>query len=158
MKNSDPIFSLEDLDDAEYLFVIEVKNQELTDALKIFKSIMNTRDHAGATNLSELAQVFAEKLAQLKINYELVHAEMMLRPLIRKRTNPMEYPDFSLAGDSNDYQIMKLDDSMFRHPSVLVGMSYGYLRRGLLSPELYTKTAPGPFDSLHVSRLSDYID
>ena len=157
-KNPDPVFPLEDLDDADYLFVIEVKNQELTDALKIFKSVTNSKDHGGATNISELAQIFAEKLAQLKINYELVHAEMMLRPLLRKRTKPLEFPDFSPAGDPEDVQIMKLDDAMFHNPSVLVGMSYGYLRRGLLSPELYTKTAPGPFDALHVSRLSDYID
>lgn len=156
-RSADPLFSLEDLDDADSLFTIEVKNKELTEPLKVFTKILNSRDHGGASSLSELAQLFAEKLLQMNIRYEFVHAEMILRSLIRKRTNNLEVPDFSAAGNPEDYQVLKLDDALFHNPSVLVGMSYGYLRRALMSPELYQKTAPGPFDSLAVSALSEYL-
>ena len=156
-RTADPLFSLEDLDDAESLFTIEVKNRELTEPLKIFTKILNSKDHHGATTLSELAQIFAEKLLQMGIKYEFVHAEMILKALIRKKSNILDVPDFSAAGNPEDYQILKLDDALFHNPSVLVGMSYGYLRRALMSPELYQKSATGPLDSLAVSTLSEYL-
>lgn len=158
MKNPQPIFSLDDLDDEENLFTIEVKNKELTEPLKIFTKVLNTHEHMGATNLSELCQIFAEKLIQMNIKYELVHAEMIVRSLVRKKSNILEFPDFSICGNLNDYQIVKLDDAQFYNPSALVSMPHGYLRRQLLSTDLYEKHATSNLDALYVSDLSKYID
>ena len=157
-KNPEPIFSLDDIDDDESLFTIEVKNKELTEPLKIFTKVLNTHEHMGAKNISDICQIFAEKLIQLGIKYELVHAEMIIRSLIRKKSNILEFPDFSIAGDSRDYQILKLDEAQLHHPSALVSMPYGYLRRQLLSTDLYEKTQTGPLDPLYVSDLSRFID
>lgn len=156
-RSGDPLFSLEDIDESEPLFTIEVKNKELTEPLKVFTKILNSKEHHGAKTLSELAQIFAEKLLQMGIKYEFVHAEMLLKSLIRKKSNILETPDFSASGDPLDFQILKLDDALFHNPNVLIGMSYGYLRRGLMSPELYQKTATGALDSLAVSSLSEYL-
>ena len=157
MKNSEPIFSLDEIDD-ETLFTIEVKNKELTEPLKIFTKVLNTHEHMGATNLSDLCQIFAEKLILMGIKYELVHAEMIIRSLIRKKSNILEFPDFGMGGNLNDYQILKLDEAQLYNPSALVSMPYGYLRRQLLSTELYEKTQTGALDALYVSDLSKYID
>ena len=156
-RSADPLFSLEDIDEGDSLFTIEVKNKELTEPLKVFTKILNSKEHHGAKTLSELCQIFAEKLVQMNIKYEFVHAEMILKALVRKRTNILEYPDFSAGGNLDDFQIIKLDEALFHNPSVLVGMSYGYLRRALMSPELYKKTAPGALDSLAVGSLSEYL-
>ena len=158
MKNSEPIFSLDELEEDEGLFTIEVKNKELTEPLKIFTKVLNTHEHMGATNLSDLCQIFAEKLIQMGIKYELVHAEMIIRSLIRKKSNILEFPDFGMGGNLNDYQILKLDEAQLYNPSALISMPYGYLRRQLLSTELYEKTQTGAFDSLYVSDLSKYLD
>ena len=157
-KNKEPIFALDDIDEDESLFTIEVKNKELTEPLKIFTKILNTHEHMGATNLSDLCQIFAEKLIQLGIKYELVHAEMIIRALVRKKSNILEFPDFGMGGNLNDYQILKLDEAQLYNPSALVSMPYGYLRRQLMSTELYEKTKPGALDALYVSDLSKYID
>ena len=158
MKNNEPIFSLDDMDDDESLFTIEVKNKELTEPLKIFTKVLNTHEHMGATNLSELCQIFAEKLIQMGIKYELVHAEMIIRALVRRKSNILEFPDFSIGGNLNDYQILKLDDAQLYNPSALISMPYGYLRRQLMSTELYEKTKPGALDALYVPDLSQYIE
>lgn len=158
MKNSEPIFSLDDLDEEESLFTIEVKNRELTEPLKLFTKVLNTHEHMGATNLSDLCQIFAEKLIQMNIKYELVHAEMIIRALIRKKSNILEFPDFGMGGNLNDYQILKLDEAQFYNPSAMVSMPYGYLRRQLMSTELYEKHEPGKLDALYVSDLSKYIN
>ena len=157
MKNSEPVFSLDEIDD-ETLFTIEVKNKELTEPLKIFTKVLNTHEHMGASNLSDLCQIFAEKLILMGIKYELVHAEMIVRSLIRKKSNILEFPDFSMGGNLNDYQMLKLDEAQLYNPSALISMPYGYLRRQLLSTELYEKTKTGALDALYVSDLSDYIE
>lgn len=157
MKNNEPIFSLDEIDD-ETLFTIEVKNKELTEPLKIFTKVLNTHEHMGASNLSDLCQIFAEKLILMGIKYELTHAEMIIRSLIRKKSNILEFPDFGMGGNLNDYQILKLDEAQLYNPSALVSMPYGYLRRQLLSTELYEKTKTGALDALYVSDLSKYID
>ncbi|MCM1214072.1 MAG: hypothetical protein NC548_06080 [Lachnospiraceae bacterium] len=151
------IIPLDDFDDDSSLFTIEVKNQELTDPIKVFESILNRKDHAGAKTISDLCQIFAEALMNMGVSYDLVHAEMVIRALVRKRSNIMEMPDFSAAGNPSDWQITRLNDALLYHPSALVSMPYGYLRKQLLSPELYEKDAPSHLDALFVSDLSQYI-
>ena len=46
---------------------------------------------------------------------------------------------------------------MYYNPSALVSMPYGYLRKQLLSTELYEKSAPSHLDALFISNLSDYL-
>lgn len=156
-RNPDPIFSLEDLDESEGLFTIEVKNKELTEPLKIFEKVLNNREHMGAKTISEICQLFAEKLIAMGIKYELVHAEMIIRSLLRKKSNKYELPEFSVAGKPDDYQILKLDDGIFDNPSVTMSIHYGHLRRQLASPNLYQKTKTGPLDAFYVSQLSAYL-
>lgn len=152
------IISLDDLSDEETLFTVEVKNQELSEPIKIFEGYLNRKDHMGAKTISDLCQNFGEALMHMGTTYDLVHMEMVIRSLIRKKSNIMEYPDFSAAGDPNDWQIVRLNDALYYNPSALVSLSYGYLRKQLLSTELYEKTAPSHLDALFVPQLSKYID
>ena len=152
------VISLDDLDDDETLFTVEVKNQELSEPIKIFEEALNRKSHMGAKTISELCQRFAEALIAMGTTYDLVHMEMVIKALIRKKSNIMEYPDFSAAGDPYDWQITRLNDALLYNPSALVSMSYGYLRKQLVGTELYEKTAPSHLDCLWVPRLSDYIN
>ena len=100
----------------------------------------------------------AENKIDAGINFNLVHDEMIIRQLIRKKSNDMEFPDWSANGDLEDYQILRLNDALFKNPSPVVLLSYGYLRKQLLSPELYQKTAPSHLDPLFIANLSSVID
>lgn len=151
------VISLDDIDDDENLFTIEVKNQELTDPIKVFEGFLNRKDHMGCKTISELCQRFAESLINLGTTYDLVHMEMVIRSIIRKKSNILEYPDFSAAGNPYDWQIIRLNDSLYYNPSALVSLPYGYLRKQLLSTELYEKTAPSHLDALFVPNLSQYL-
>jgi hypothetical protein len=93
----------------------------------------------------------------MNIKYDFVHAECIIRTLIRKKSNELEFPDWSRAGDPNDWKLMRMDAALFSNPSALVSMAYGDLRRQLLAPELYKKTAPSHLDALFVSNLSKYV-
>lgn len=150
--------NLDSLDSESPIFNVAVKNRELSDPIKIIQGIINSKAHAGATNVSELCQIFAEGLIDVGIRYNLVHAECIIRALLRKQSNPLEFPDWSLNGDHNDYRIMTLNDSLLQNPSPLVSMSYGYLRKQLIGTQLYLKRGTSHIDPFFVPDLPEYID
>jgi len=151
-----PLNSL-DCDDDTVLFVVEIKNKELTEPLKIVERIINRKDR-NANTLSEVCQLLAESFIDIGIHINLVHLETIVRALVRKRSNPLEFPDWTRGGDHNDYFVTQVDAGLFNNPSALVSLTYGYVRKQLISPELYEKEAPSHLDALFVRQLSKYID
>lgn len=158
MRDKTQLISLENVDDEESLFTVEIKNKELTEPIKIFQKLLNMNDHMGARTLSELCQKFADALIGMGTMYDLVHAECIIRALVRRKTDLTKFPDFSHAGNPNDMEIVKLDDGLLYNPSPLVSMSFGYLKKQLLGAELYEKSAPSHLDALWVPRLSEFIE
>ena len=144
-------------DDSSVLFNIEIKNRELSKPIKNINRLLNTNAHMGCDNLDDLCQTMAEQQLDAGIMYNFVHFEMLLRSLIRKKSNIYEYPNFGPNGDLEDYTVLRLNDALFKNASPVIGLSYGYLRKQILSPEFYEKTAPSHFDPMFVERLSDVI-
>ena len=154
---SKPI-SLENFDDdSSVLFNVEVKSQELTRPIKNINKLLNTNDRMGCNTIDEVLQMMAEQQLEAGINYNFVHMEMLVRSLIRKRSNVYEEPDFGPNGDLNDYVILRLNDALFKNPSPVISLSYGYLKKQLLSPEFYEKSASSHLDPLFVSKVSSII-
>lgn len=154
---SKPI-SLENFDDdSSVLFNVEVKSQELTRPIKNINKLLNTNDRMGCNTIDEVLQMMAEQQLEAGIDYNFVHMEMLVRALIRKKSNVYEDPDFGPNGDLNDYVILRLNDALFKNPSPVISLSYGYLKKQLLSPEFYEKTASSHLDPLFVSKVSSII-
>lgn len=151
-------FDLDNLDDdSSVLFFVEVKNKELTKPAQNIEKLLNTKDKLGCKTIDELCQKIAEQKIDAGFNFELVHDEMMIRELIRKASNEYERPDFSANGDISDYTILRLNSALFKNPSPIVSLSYGYLRKQLLSPELYHKHEDSHLDPLFVVNLSSVL-
>ena len=158
LKDKSKPISLDSFDDeSSVLFTVEIKNEELSAPLNNIEKLLNSNDRMGAKTIDDVCQRMAEYLMKAGINYDLVHAEMLIRALVRKKSNEMEFPDFTRNGDHEDYQILRLNASLFRNPSPTVSLSTGYLRKQLLSPEFYKKDAPSYLDALFVDKLSDVI-
>lgn len=156
-KNKKDLISLEAINDEEALFFIEVKSKELTEPIKVFNKLLNTNEHGGAKNISELCQLYAEALISMGLKYHLVHYETIIRALVRKKSNVLEYPDFTRAGDPNDWTLVRLDYGLQHHPSAMVSLPYGYLRKQLLSTELYKKKSASHLDPLYTRNLAEYL-
>ncbi len=157
MKKKVKPISLDDFESDSILFMVEIKNKELTEPFKVVQKILNSKDRMGATTISEVVQIFGENLIRMGIKYDLVHAETIVKGLIRKKSNELEYPDWSRNGDHHDYKLMRLNEALFKNPSPLVSMAYGDLRRQLISPDFYTKDQASHMDALFVPQLSKYL-
>lgn len=154
---SKPI-SLDSFDsDSAILFTVEIKNKELTEPIKIVQKILNSNDKFGAKTLSEVCQVLSENFLKIGIDYNFVHLESVVRALTRKKSNELEFPDWSRNGDHEDYQVMRLNSALYKNPSALVALSYGDIRRQLISPDLYQKRSTSHIDPLFTSQLSKHI-
>lgn len=138
------------------LFMVETESAEVTEPIKVILNVLN--NYKDDTNISGICQAAAEAFTSIGINYNFVHIEMIIRGLIRRRSDELIRPDFSRSGNHNDIQIMKVNKGLKRNPSALISLSYGYVKQVLTSASFYQKSAPSHLDALWVERLSEYID
>lgn len=157
LRDKSTLISLDDFDSESILFTVEIKNKELTGPFKIVQKILNSKQRMGANTLSEITQLFVENLLEMGIEYDFVSAETIIRALIRKKSNDLEFPEWGRNDDHMDYQVLRMDAAGFKNPSPLVSMSSGDLRRQLISPEFYTKSAPSHIDALFVPKMAKYV-
>lgn len=154
-----PVARFDDDDDATVLFNIEVKSKAITQSLQLMTAILDSKDHLGFTHdVDSLCQAYARCLIDAGIMYNLVHAEMIIRSLMRKKDNELEYPDFGPNGDHENYTILRLTNSLSRNPSPLVRLSTGWLKKSLLGSTLYKADSPSHLDAFFVPILADVID
>ena len=138
------------------LFVAEIESVEVTEPIRIIESVLNKPKDP--SDISGICQAAAEAFTSIGINYNFVHIEMIVRGLIRRKTDEIERPDFSREGNHNDVQVLKVNMGLKKNPSALITLSYGYVRQALTSASFYKKSAPSHIDPLFVDHLSEYID
>ena len=159
MKNPLLPIPLDDITDDEdsTVFQVEIKNKELTGPIQMIEKVLN-KENTSTHSLSEICQDLAETFIDIGITYNLVHLESIIKGLIRRKSNILEYPDWSRNGDFEDVCIIPVSNGLKSNPSALVSLSYGYLRQQLISPELYEKNAPSHLDALFARNLNEYIN
>lgn len=159
LKSSNTPIPLDDIVDDEnsVIFQVEIKNRGLTGPIKMIERVLS-KENTSSKSLSEICTDLAETFMDINIKYNLVHMETIVRALTRKKSNILEFPDWSRNGDPNDVQILTVNTALKANPSPLVSLTYGYIRQQLISPELYEKSAPSHLDALFTRKLSDYID
>lgn len=138
------------------LFMVEVESVEVTEPIKIIESVLN--NPKDRSDISGICQATAEAFTSIGINYNFVHIEMIIRGLVRRKTDDTQRPDFSRTGNHKDAQVLNVNMSLKHNPSALVTLSYGYVRQVLTSASFYKKSEPSHLDPLWVDQLSRYID
>lgn len=146
------------IDENEPLFNVEMTSKESTEPTKRMKAMLDKNEHAGCSTINELCNHMGQCKIQGGAMYDFVHHEVIIRSMLRKKSNIYEFPDFGPGGDHEDYQILTLGKSLRENPSPLISLRYGYLRKLLMSPELYdgvSKTSVSDIDPLFARNLTD---
>lgn len=144
-------------DDDTTVFQVEIKSKELTDPIRMIEKILN-KQNTSSQSISDVCQMLAETFIDIGIHVNLVHIETIVKGLVRKKSNVLEYPDWSQNGDPNDICVQTVNTGLKSNPSALVSISYGYLKQQLIGPDLYEKTAPSHLDARFVTCLADYVN
>ena len=159
MKNPSKPIPLDDIIDDEnsVIFQVEITSRGLTGPLKMIESVLS-KENTNTKSVSEICQQLAQTFIDIGIKNNLVHLEVILRALIRKKSNILEVPDWSRNGDPDDVTVLTIRTGLQNNPSPLVSLTYGYIKQQVTSPEFYEKKAPSHLDALYVRDLANYID
>lgn len=140
--------------DSDRIFVIEIKNNELTKPLYDIMDLLDKKEKPTEdgpkykTDIQTMLTRMNELMIQSKINLQSIHAEMILYSLIRTKNNILERPDFSTYG-AYEYDIVTVKDALENHASPIIGISFQYLKRQLTKrPLTYTKASESVLDPL----------
>lgn len=153
-KNGDFIeipFSI--LDDDEKLFSVIILNNELTKPLYEIMHVLDRKGNLGCNTISEICQKMLDLFITSHINLDAVHAELLIKPLIRDRQDILKYPKFNTWKDEKDYQILTVSAALEKNPSVLISLSFQALARQLSNPLTYKKEGTSFLDPLFKERL-----
>ena len=134
--------NFDDIPEDTALFLIEVTNSELTKPLYAIMGLLDTKEHRkqmNVENMHQLAQSMLDLIIESNIGVDAVHSEVMLRPLLRSKDNILERPDYSKYDAENKTEVLTVSAALEKHPSVLIGLSFQYLNRQLVSPLTFKK-------------------
>lgn len=126
------------------VFQVPVSNTDLSEALHAIFSLL---ERGTLPSLHDMYASLIELLTRSEIRTPSVHAEMILRALIRDAGDHMKRPDFSSFEEPN-YEVVKLTPAILASPSITNSLAFERVKGQLTSPDVLRKTQSGALDAL----------
>ena len=140
---------LEALNPEEFIFLVDVQNNELTKPMKSIQRVLNNKDHDGCSTYEELVNHMVDLLIASELDAASVHSEMIIRQLVKRPDNVLKRPNFERIIMTQDYQLLTVSAALKKNPSITTSLSTPYLKNQLVEmSETFEKDAPGIFDPL----------
>lgn len=155
MKKGKGLIYFKDIDDDVKLFEMVILNQELTRPLYALMELLNKkRNPDDGENIDTISQEFLDLLIESGIEANVVASELILNRLVRSTKNIYDRPDFS-KDELEDYNICAVSYALEHNKSPLIGLSFAYIKRQILSDALYQERNGASFiDPLFYKNVS----
>ena len=124
-------------------FYLSIVNSELADSLYGIFRIIENRTY---DDVDELYIDFIKALEKGNIDTPSVHAEMILRAMVRSDENEMERPDFS--NENAEYTILKVPQAILTSKSLSNSFAFERIKQQIKNPTIFNKTDSGLLDPL----------
>jgi hypothetical protein len=138
-----------DEDDDVYIAIIIIENNELTRPLKNIMRLLDRKDHFDCNTIDELTNKMSDLLIECGHKLHLVHAECIMRSIIKDKDNILAQPRFEDPEKANDYQILTLTTSLLNNPSLTTSLSFQDLGKQVINPTTNRKCKQSSFDDLY---------
>ena len=130
-----------ELDDDFKLFEMEITNKELTKPLYELMGLLNKNRPVDSpyNTINEMGQKLLDVLIEAKIDAHAIAVEILLNRLIRSVEDIYHRPDFTVDSweDLEPYNIVTMNYALENNKSPLLGLSFQYIKRQILSDDLY---------------------
>lgn len=141
-------FNPKSLNEDEYIFKYEAKNNELTQSLQEILDLIENSDHLGITDYSEFVNKFDDLLIANDLDYiNSVHIEMISSVLFRDAETGKRL-DWS-KDKLDDYQIYRVSKSVMEGP-LGVSLAFERLNDQLIDLSTYDKDNVSMMDNLYL--------
>lgn len=145
----------EDISFEEFIFMVDVKNNELTVPMKKMQALIHNQNHAGASTYEEMAQLMLDLTIESGFDATSVHGEVIIRQLIRKPINQQKRPNFERIVMEEDYTILSVLTALKQNPSFSVSFSSSYLKYQLIQmTSTFDKVDTSDFDYWYKRKLA----
>jgi len=129
----------------EALFSVSVANDELAAFLNAIFALIEKDDHDSVTDLYEK---FMWLLSQSGIQSPSIHAEMIIRALVRDPQDLTFRPDYSTGPERPDEAILKLSPAIFNSASITNSLAFERVKNQLTDTDSFRKQSTGLLDQL----------
>ena len=141
MEKNKGVIPFAELDDDFKLFEMEIVNKELTKPLYELMGLLNKNRPADSpyNEINAMGQKLLDTLIEAKIDAHAIASEILLNRLIRSVDDIYHRPDFTVDSweDIEPYNIVTMNYALENNKSPLLGMSFQFIKRQLLSDDLY---------------------
>lgn len=127
------------------VFHVPVANTDLSEALH---AIFNLIEREESATVHDAYDRLMDLLARSELRTPSVHAEIILRAMLRSAEDPMARPDFSVGPDEPQYVMLKLTPAILNSPSVTNSLAFERVKQQLTGTEILRKNRPGVIDAL----------
>ena len=145
-------------DDDTYLAIVVIENNELTRPLKNIMRLLDRKDHYDCETIDDLLNKMSDLLIECGHKLDLVHAECIMRTIIRDKDNTLSQPHFEDADKVDDYQILTVSAALLNNPSLSVSLSFQDLGKQVVNPNTNIKCEPSSYDDLYRETLIEDKD
>lgn len=143
-------------DDETYLAIIVIENNELTKPLKNIMRLLNRKDHYNCENVDDMLNKMSDLLIECGHKLDLVHAECIMRTIIKDSHNVLIQPHFDDETRLDDYQILTISSALLNNPSLTVSLSFQDLGKQVTNPNTNIKCEKSAYDDLFSESLPKY--
>ena len=140
--------ALDDVEDEQDIIYMNIENNELTRPLKLIMKLLDRKDHNGCTTIDELVNRMADLLIECGHESQLIHAETVMRSIIKSTDNILEQPKFNDPACSEDYQILTVSSALLNNPSLTVSLAFQDLGKQVVNPVTNRKFKKSSYDDL----------
>ena len=144
---------LSKLDGETYIAIIVIENNELTRPLKNIMRLLDRKGHFDCETIDQLLNKMADLLVESGHGLDLIHAECIIRSLIRNPNNILDRPNFSDPNEMDNYDILTVSSALLNNPSLTVSLSFQDLGKQVVNPDTYRKYLPSSYDDLYREML-----
>jgi hypothetical protein len=145
--DSEITIPLKAYDAEEAAFQIIMENKEISSSLKGILDLIDSSGHLGLDQIDDIFNKFVSLLNESGIRLQGVHAEMVLRALVRDPEDLQKRPDFNQP-EYPPYTVLRVAEAIHNSGSVSVSLAFQEIKRQLSSPSTFKKSESSNLDAV----------
>lgn len=149
-------FDMVELMDFPSLFVMEIRNNELSRTMDQIKKLIDNKSIIACHDRNTILEEFINTNINGGIKLNAVHFEVLLMNQIRALDNDLEMPDWTIP--NAPYQILTLSKSLSNNRSITVRLESNKIQQALRNPQNRFIKQPSITDLFFMEQPQEYLD
>lgn len=141
--------------DMDVLFIMEIRNSELSRTMDQIKKLINNKSVIQEHNRNSILEAFINTNISGGIKLNAVHFEVLLMNQIRAIDDDLELPNWSIP--NQQYQILPLEKSLSNNRSITVRLQSNKIAKALANPQNERIFKPSMTDLYYMEQPQEYI-